>query len=354
MLRIEKINKKLGSFSLRNIDLEVNKGDYFVLIGESGAGKSVLLDLITGFQKADSGSIVLNGRELSGIPIQERNIGIVYQKASLFPHLNVFDNIAYPLHCRKIPKKEIESRIIELASEMDITGLLLRKTLALSGGEAQRVTIARALANQPDILLLDEPLTSLDVSLRKGLLALLRKLNRKGQTIVHVTHDYEEALSLSNKLGLIEQGSILTIASPEEVFRNPKSAFAAGFMGIKNFFTGHIQMGEKGKDLKVFETSGIQISMLSTEETGSKGAIIINNKMIQLSEIEPTIKPLNCLKGTIIDYFKTSNGSEIVIDTGIELFATISDTNTITFEPVFAKIVWLNFDPDAISFSKLS
>jgi ABC-type Fe3+/spermidine/putrescine transport system ATPase subunit len=354
MLKIEKINKKLGAFCLKNIDLEVNKGDYFVLIGESGAGKSALLDLITGFQKPDSGRIILNDRDLSDIPIQKRNIGIVYQKPTLFPHLNVFENIAYPLRSLHLPKEEIESRIAYLAKETDISGLLQRKTTALSGGEAQRVTIARALANQPDILLLDEPLTSLDVSLRKDLLTLLRKLNRKGQTIVHVTHDYEEAIVLTNKIGLIEKGCILTISSPEELFQNPKSSFAAGFMGIKNYFTGHLSAVDNEPRSKIFETSGIQLSLQSQEESETTGAIIVNSKMIHISEIEPTTKSINYLKGTITDHYQTSNGSEIVIDAGIELIVTLSDIKSLGFEPTFDKKIWISFDTDAVSFFKIS
>ena len=161
MLRLEKISKKIGGFLLTDIDLSVGKGDYYVLIGESGAGKSMLLEIITGFIQPDSGSISLNDNDLLKIPIQERNIGIVYQKPTLFPHMSVFDNIAYPLRSRGYKKPFINNRVAQLAGDTEISHILNRNIANLSGGETQRVTIARALASNPDILLLDEPLKCL-------------------------------------------------------------------------------------------------------------------------------------------------------------------------------------------------
>ncbi|MCX6258936.1 MAG: ABC transporter ATP-binding protein [Bacteroidia bacterium] len=350
MLRLEKINKKIGDFSLCNIDLNVSKGDYFVLIGESGTGKSVLLEIITGILTPDSGRIILNGKYINNTPVQNRNIGIVYQKPTLFPHMSVFENIAYPLKIRKIKKNEIINRVKKLADDTDISNLLSRNITNLSGGEAQRVTIARTLATDPDILLLDEPLSFLDVYLRKGMMSLLRKLNQKGQTIIHVTHDYEEALALTNKIAIIENGTIIQTGSPQEVFHHPKSAFIANFIGIKNYYNGHLSTLEDNNGLMIFETSGTKISVLSGEEPGSDGYIIIPGEAVLISEEKLNSSAVNNFNGIITDIYQTRYGLDIAIDIGIEIFANITFHSLERLQLVIGKEVWISFKASSVIF----
>jgi len=350
MLRLEKINKTTGDFSLCNINLSVNKGDYFVLIGESGAGKSMLLEIITGLIKPDNGNIILNEKNIVNTPIQKRNIGIVYQKPTLFPHMKVFDNIAYPLKIRKVPKEIIMTRVRQLAEDNEISHLLHRYITNLSGGEAQRVTIARTLATDPDILLLDEPLSFLDVQLRRGMLSLLRKLNQSGLTIIHVTHDYEEAVALTNKIAILEKGTIIQTGSPQEVFHNPKSEFVANFIGIKNYFKGHLTLSDDDHEMKIFETSGIKIFTLTGEETDNEGYIIISGDAITISEEKLESSSVNNFYGSITDIFQTRIGLEIVVDIGLEIFVHITFHSYSKLQLYIGKKVWISFKASSVLF----
>ncbi|MCU0410490.1 MAG: ABC transporter ATP-binding protein, partial [Bacteroidales bacterium] len=235
-LRTEKVSKRLEAFSLKEITLEVSKGDYYVLLGRSGAGKTQLLELICGLTSPDSGKIYLDGEEITHKRVQERGIGMVFQDFSLFPHYTVRDNIAYPLNIRKMPKEEQEKRIDHVAEEMNITHLLSRKPYYLSGGEKQRVALARTLVTDPRVLLLDEPMASVDASLKDSIRRMLRRLNREGQTIIHVTHDFGEAISLASRVGVMHNGRIIQEGTPLEVFNHPVNRFVARYAGIKNFF----------------------------------------------------------------------------------------------------------------------
>jgi molybdopterin-binding protein len=350
MLKLKNINKKLGAFSLSDIDINVSKGDYFVLIGKSGSGKSMLLEIITGIITPDNGSILLNNKDIINTPIQKRNIGIVYQKPTLFPHMSVFDNIAYPLKIKKLKKEDIQNKVQKLAEDTEITNLLKRNISNLSGGEIQRVTIARTLATNPEILLLDEPLSFLDVQLRKGMLSLLRKLNQKGQTIVHVTHDYEEALALSNKIAIIENGSIIQAGSTQEVFNNPKSEFVANFIGISNFYKGKLLSSDDNSELKVFVTSEVKILTCTNENTGSEGYIIIPDEAITISNEELNSSSVNNFNGIIKDIYPNKLGIEIVIDIGIELTAKITNYSYERLQLDIGKKIWISFKASSIRF----
>jgi len=237
MLELKNISKKLGGFALHDIFLNVTNGEYFVLLGESGAGKTMLLEIIAGLSKADKGSIVFNGQEISAVRANKRGIGLVFQDNAIFPHLNVEKNIAYSLHGKGFTKSEILSRVLKWAETMNIENLLNRKTSGLSGGELRRVALARTLAMEPAILLLDEPLSSLDILIQYDMIRLLKNLNKGGQTIIHVTHDFNEAYSLADTLAIINAGTIEQTGPPPEVFKNPASRFVSALAGIRNFFT---------------------------------------------------------------------------------------------------------------------
>ncbi|HPG73765.1 MAG TPA: ABC transporter ATP-binding protein, partial [Bacteroidales bacterium] len=195
MIALRNISKTYPGFSLRNVNLEIDQSDYFVLLGMSGAGKTMLLDIIAGFIVPDTGSIWVNNNNITRVPIQKRNIAMVFHDAALFPHLSVRQNIAYPLRRRKNSSRKVE----ELAELVQAKHLLARYPSDLSAGEKQRISLARALSVAPDVLLLDEPLASLDVPTRSHLRSILRNIHAAGTRIVHVTHDYEEALLLANK-----------------------------------------------------------------------------------------------------------------------------------------------------------
>ena len=339
MLEARNISLNLGNFSLSNINLTIDKGEYFVLLGLSGVGKSLFLETIAGLRNPSNGSIFLRGNELSTIPIQKRNISIVYQDLVLFPHMNVFDNIAYPLKASKA--KEIKRIVERVAQQTEISDKLNRMPETLSGGEAQRVALARSLAAGSDIFLLDEPLSSIDLKLKNDLRALLRKLNREGITIIHVTHDYEEALSLASQIGIMENGKLVQVDTPEEIFRHPKSEFVAHFTGIKNFLKGTV-VSDTETDTKMFRTYGTEIKCLS-EITEGNAFLMIDPEDIVLSGNTLFGSMRNSFKGIIVDIVPARFGLDIHIDTGITFIARITREASASLQIKIGKEVWVHF-----------
>jgi len=235
MLNIDHISKKVHAFQLKDICLDIEDGEYVFLLGPSGAGKSMLFDIIAGIIRPDKGEIILDNINITQFPIQNRKIGIVFQEDTVFPHLNVYQNIAYSLNTNHTRRTDIRDTVLRLAAEMSIEKLLYRKPASLSGGEKQRVAIARSLAHHPKCLLFDEPLTFLDVELREEIMSLLREINKKGLTILHITHDPIEAFSLAGKIAVIENGEIVQFGSSENIYKNPESTFIKYFTGkIRN------------------------------------------------------------------------------------------------------------------------
>ena len=320
MLELVNISKVFEKFSVRNLSLFINRGDYLTILGVSGAGKTMLLELISGIIKPDEGIIRLNNIDITKSPIQSRNFGIVYQDQSLFPHMKVFENIAYPLKCKKTKKSIIQKAVIEIARETEISHLLDRPVNNLSGGESQRVAIARALVANPEILLLDEPLSFLDVNLKHDITALLRKINRKGQTVIHVTHNYKEAILLSNKVGIIENGVLIQHGQTNEVFKYPKSKFVANFLGTKNYFPGNIiEVDEK----KYFISNNIKILVPIDSPLGICNAWIRNNNIFVIDEKNKNGFE-NIFKCKILEIEPTSKGVEIYTDIGLPIYLYVS------------------------------
>ena len=218
---------------LLTLDLSVEQGDLITLIGPSGCGKSTTLQLISGLIPCDSGQIVLNGKDITNLPVWKRNIGLVFQEYALFPHLNVERNIDYALRLKHLTKKERRAKTAQLLSLVNLEGYGKRKVDQLSGGERQRIALARALAAEPEVLLLDEPLSALDEKLRKWLREEIRRIQQEtGITMVYVTHDQEEALTISDKVVVMRDGQIEQYGTPEEVYSSPATLFVANFMGL--------------------------------------------------------------------------------------------------------------------------
>ena len=344
-LRTEKVSKRLEAFSLKEINLEVSKGDYYVLLGRSGAGKTQLLELICGLTSPDSGKIYLDGEEITHKRVQERGIGMVFQDFSLFPHYTVRDNIAYPLKIRKMPKEEKEKRIYHVAEEMNITHLLSRKPYYLSGGEKQRVALARTLVTDPRVLLLDEPMASVDASLKDSIRRMLRRLNREGQTIIHVTHDFGEAISLASRVGVMHNGRIIQEGTPLEVFNHPVNRFVARYAGIKNFF--------RATFITSYNTfSGITENRtkfkLPKADYPSAGLLIIASSEVLLSRQGAAGIQMNNIRGVIDDIVPSATGYEISVAAGDFFYVDIThremeQNNFITGEKVI-----LSFPPEAL------
>ncbi len=342
MLDIKGMSKQLGDFSLENISFTVENGDYFVLLGESGAGKSVILELIAGMENVDAGSISLKGKDITHLAIQDRGISMVFQDFAIFPHLTVADNIAYSLKAKSYSKAEIKKRVVQLADEMEISSLLDRKPKGLSGGELQRVALARALAAEPQLLLLDEPLAAVDIRLKDQLRSLLRRLNRKGITILHVTHDFDEALSLANRIAVIHQGKLISCGTADEIFHAPNHPFIARFVGIKNFFPAVLKAPTENDNRIAILASEMNIEITSDSDEG-EGFVVIPSDEIILSAEKLTSSASNCFKGMIKDIIPTVRGIDIVIDCGEIFHVTVTRKSVEKLHLEQGKAFWISW-----------
>lgn len=243
MIKIENVRINYGDFvALDNINFTVNKGEFFTLLGPSGSGKSTMLRAIAGFLEPSSGTISIDGKVVNNTPIENRGIGMVFQSYALFPSMNVFDNIAFGLNVEKADKTYIKERVYELARMVDLSEDQLKKNVSeLSGGQQQRVAITRALAKKPELLAMDEPLSNLDARLRKSLRQELKKIQHElGVTTLYVTHDQEEALTLSNKIAVFSDGRLEQVGTPQEIYSNPASEFVCSFIGDSNLLSVNI------------------------------------------------------------------------------------------------------------------
>ena len=228
-----------GQLVLDHIDLDIYDNEFLTLLGPSGCGKTTTLRIIGGFETADEGEVIFMGEEISAVPPHKRNVNTVFQRYALFPHLNVFENVAFPLREKKVPKAEIEQRVNEMLALVALKGFEKRSVTSLSGGQQQRVAIARALVGRPKVLLLDEPLAALDLKLRKDMQQELKNIQKAtGITFIFVTHDQEEALSMSDTVVVMSEGRIQQIGTPIDIYNEPKNAFVADFIGESNIVDG--------------------------------------------------------------------------------------------------------------------
>ena len=240
IIELKNITKSFdGEVVLDHIDLDIYDNEFLTLLGPSGCGKTTTLRLIGGFSTPDEGDIIFMGENINELPPYKRNVNTVFQRYALFPHLNVFENVAFPLREKKVPRDEIDQRVNEMLSMVALTGFEHRSVTSLSGGQQQRVAIARALISRPKVLLLDEPLAALDLKLRKDMQQELKKIQKAmGITFVFVTHDQEEALSMSDTVVVMSEGRIQQIGTPIDIYNEPQNAFVADFIGESNILDG--------------------------------------------------------------------------------------------------------------------
>jgi molybdate/tungstate transport system ATP-binding protein len=261
MLEVTSVSKDYRGFHLRNVTFSVETGEHFIILGPSGAGKTVLIEIIAGIIEPDSGRVFLEGEDITSLPPEKRGLAYVPQNYALFPHMSVFDNIAFGLKLRHLPKGAIERKVREVAEVLGIEHILHRKPKTLSGGESQRVAIARALIVEPSLILMDEPFANLDVQTRGRLIREMKRWRRElGFTALHVTHSFEEAVSLGDRVGVMLEGKLVQVGGVREVFSRPVSEEVARFLGFENIVEGTAEGN-------VLKTNGVEIE-LPIEATG--------------------------------------------------------------------------------------
>ncbi len=307
MIKLERVNKNYGDFHIQDFSLEVSLGEYFVILGPSGAGKTLLLEMMAGLESPDSGKIT---------GLDRSRTGLIYQDYMLFPHMNVFQNIAYGLTIRKEKKQVIKTQVESVSEQLGIENLLSRDIKTLSGGEKQRAAIARAMVMQPDVYLLDEPTAALDLSTKTQIQRLILNIHKKDNpTVVHVTHDFEEALAMGDRIGLLFSGQLIQKDTPEKVFNHPISKKAADFLGYKNVFSGRI------KDY-IMDIDGIPI--MTTEKEAEKAHIAVRSNDILLSRAKLESSARNSFSGKVVKGIKRTNHMEVVVDIGVLLYVDIT------------------------------
>ncbi len=311
MIQIKNLCVDLGDFLLRDISLNVEAGEYFVILGPTAAGKTVLLESIAGLYPLKSGEIWLRGNEVTRLSPERRGISIVYQDHALFPHLSVAGNITFGLKLHRHPDQELTEVLNWLSHLLGIAHLLDRRPDTLSGGERQKVALARALSVKPEVLLLDEPLSALDPETREGVQRELRQLhNQLKITTIHVTHDFEEAVALGDRIAVLGDGCIHQTGTPDEIFRRPNSEFVARFAMVRNIFTGEVI--DTGDENPVFRTEGADL-IVNTNLRGKLRASIRPEEIIISRELLRS-SARNSFCGTITS----------IIDKGSTLYLTVT------------------------------
>jgi molybdopterin-binding protein len=340
MITIKNLKVDLGDFLLQDINLDVKKGEYFIILGPTGAGKSVLLEAIAGLYPILEGELWIDGREITNLNPEKRGIAIVYQDQALFPHLSVDENIAFGLRMRKCPKQETKARIEVIAEIMAISHLLMRSPVTLSGGERQKVALARALVTEPKVLLLDEPLSALDPETKERMQGELREMHHRVKvTIIHVTHDFEEAVALGHRVAVLKDGSIVQVGTPEEFLRQPSSEFVARFALSRNIFSG------KAEDNFV-DIGGVKLRAI----TESRGEVHLSLRpediLISKELLQSTAR--NCFRGTITDIADRGSVVYVTVTLPPDFICLITRQSLEELQLRRGVKVWITFKASAI------
>jgi spermidine/putrescine transport system ATP-binding protein len=305
------VSKFFDSFrALNDVSLEIKKGEFFSLLGPSGCGKTTLLRILAGFEQPDSGTVTFDGKDVLPLPPDRRHANTVFQNYALFPHLSVFENVAFSMRLKKAPKNDIENKVNEYLRLVQLEGHAHKKPNQLSGGQKQRVAIARALINEPSVLLLDEPLSALDAKLRQHMLIELDQIHDKiGITFIYVTHDQQEALSVSDRLAVMNQGDVLQIGTPHEIYESPATDFVARFIGETNLFDANVISVEKMNkewdeymtELDIPELGRIKVTTVDRVQPGQTVSFTIRPEKIVISKDRPTTSraDINTFQGAV-------------------------------------------------------
>lgn len=331
---------------LRGISLVIEKGEFITLLGSSGCGKTTTLRIIAGLETPDGGKVFLDGRDVTELEPEARDVNTVFQNYALFPHMNVADNIGYGLKLKKMPKPEIRKKVKEMLDLVQLSGYEKRKPSELSGGQKQRVAIARALVNNPKVLLLDEPLGALDLQLRRAMQMELKRLQKKlGITFIYITHDQEEAINMSDRIAVMNQGRFEQIGTPDEIYNHPKTSYVATFVGNANILRGHVK-GMAGSDICLVELPGGEMPVSAGGMQVSKGEKVtfaVRSENIKIGEkdgLGAEVVEKSFAGGLLRVLLKLSDGTEVIASRyGIDAGVLPGQKLLISFEPCDAVLV---------------
>ena len=336
-IQLKDIVKKFGTLeAVSHVSLEIHDGELFTLLGPSGCGKTTILRLIGGFHKPDNGEIYFDGKPVTTIPPYERNIGMVFQNYALWPHMTTFHNITYGLKVKKFSKQEIFKKVSNVLKLVNLVGLENRYPGQLSGGQQQRVALARALVLNPDVLLLDEPLSNLDAKIRVQVRAEIRKLQKElGITTIYVTHDQEEALTLSDRIAVINLGKLMQIGTPRDLYERPHNPFVADFIGINNLIPGDVlEMDTSEKWVKAQTKVGTLICTSEEQfEPGDRCMISVRPETASISSSEDKQKGVNCIGGTVSFAYYIGNTIRYDVEIDHETLFKIDIQNPVDHKP---------------------
>jgi len=329
-VRLVQVVKKFGDVhAVDHIDLEVQDGEFFSLLGPSGCGKTTTLRMIGGFEQPTSGLIELHGEDVTWLPPFKRNVNTVFQNYALFPHLTIFENVAFGLRRKGVKDSEVRSRVTEMLKLVELPGYDKRKPNEISGGQAQRVALARALINRPAVLLLDEPLGALDLKLRKQMQLELKRIQREvGITFIYVTHDQEEAMTMSDRIAVMNHGRYEQLGEPEALYERPKTRFVAGFLGVSNLLPGTVsERGDPYTSIKLAADIRVQVPRTSIDGIDSV-EVGVRPEKIRMHGLKEFVLPNhNRMLGIVRDAAYLGVSTQYIVETTAGLPITVYEQN---------------------------
>jgi len=346
MIRIENVSKSWKEFNLQNINLEIKDGEFFVILGPSGAGKTLLLELIAGIHDPDKGEVFIREKNVTRVLPEKRKVGFVFQDYALFPHKKVWENIIYGLDRLKLPFDEKKATVEAMMNKLNIMDLAKRHPNTLSGGEKQRVALARALVINPHIFLLDEPLAALDHNISVRLREEIKKIQRElGITTLYVTHNRLEAFTLADRIGVMKDGKIIQVGSPQEVFRNPKTGFIAKFIGFENIYKGNSKYDKENR-IGRFTSGKLEISVTSDKE--EEQTACIRPEHVIISREAPKTSMRNVFKGKLVEIQDQGTFYKIIVDIGEVITTYITHQSLLELELKENLEIYVSFKASAV------